>query len=83
MFEEALARVSKRVDVVARKAAAELKAERLAAARKGSTGPSSAPGRSGTGTSQEVPRGKTTGGLKRDASSQAQGARRQAKRDSR
>ena len=84
VFEEALARVSKRVDVVARKAAAELKAERLAAARKGSTGPSSAPaGRATSGTSQEVPRGKTTGGMKRDASSQAQGARRQAKRDSR
>lgn len=84
VFEEALARVSKRVDVVARKAAAELKAERLAAARKGSTGPASAPAaRTATGTSQEVPRGRTTGGLKRDASSQAQGARRQAKRDSR
>lgn len=84
VFEEALARVSKRVDVVARRAAAELKAERLAAARTGSTGPATAPGaRAGTGTSQVVPRGKTTGGLKRDASSQAQGARRQAKRDSR
>jgi hypothetical protein len=84
VFEEALARVSKRVDVVARKAAAELKAERLAAARAGSTGPAGAPARrASTGTSQEVPRGKTTGGRKRDASSQAQGARRQAKRDSR
>ncbi|MEZ0446276.1 hypothetical protein [Cellulomonas sp. ICMP 17802] len=76
--------MSKRVDVVARKAAAELKAERLAAARAGSSGPASAPARhSVSGTSQDVPRGKTTGGVKRDASSQAQGARRQAKRDSR
>ena len=39
VFEEALARVSKRVDVVARRAAAELKAERLAAARATSAGP--------------------------------------------
>jgi hypothetical protein len=36
VFEVALARVSKRVDVVTRRAAAELKAERLAAARAAS-----------------------------------------------
>ena len=45
VFELALARVSARVDVVARAAAEELKAERLAAAAAtpGSTGPASGP----------------------------------------
>jgi hypothetical protein len=85
IFEEALAKVSKRVEVVARQAAAELKAERLAAAKAASPGP-------GTDGRVVAPRGgggrvpahaTTTGGLKRDASSQAQGARRQAARDGR
>ena len=85
IFEEALARVSKRVDVVARRAAAELKAERLAAARAASAGPVTdgrvvAPR---TGGSRVPAHAATTGGKKRDASSQAQGARRQAARDSR
>jgi hypothetical protein len=85
VFEEALARVSKRVDVVARRAAAELKAERLAAARATSAGPRTdrrevAPPDVGS----RVPaHARTTGGVKRDASSRAQGARRQAARDSR
>lgn len=85
IFEDALARVSKRVDVVARQAAAALKAERLAAAKATSSGPEAdarvvAP-RGGSG---RVPaHAATTGGLKRDASSQAQGARRQAARDGR
>jgi hypothetical protein len=89
VFELALARVSARVDVVARAAAEQLKEERLAAvaAARGSTGP-------GTGTSDasaaRPARGsgrrratKTTGGLKRDASSRSQGASRQARKDSR
>ena len=85
IFEEALATVSKRVDVVARRAAAELKAERLAAARATSPGPRTdgrvvAPR---AGESRVPAHATTTGGLKRDASSQAQGARRQAARDSR
>ena len=42
VFETALARVSKRVDIVARRAAAELKAERLAAARAASPAHSTA-----------------------------------------
>ena len=58
VFELALARVSARVDVVARAAAEELKAERLAAvaATRGSTGPGSQPagGRS-TATGTEHP----------------------------
>ena len=88
VFELALARVSARVDVVARAAAEELKAERLAAvaATRGSSGPGSEPagGRaSAAGASTRRRATKTTGGLKRDASSRAKGAARQAKKDSR
>ena len=89
VFELALARVSKRIDVVARAAAAELKAERLAAAAavKAGTGPDGAAAAGpGTGTAAASTRRratKTTGGVKRDASSQSAGARRQAKRDER
>ena len=88
VFELALARVSARLDVVARAAAEELKAERLAAvvATRGSTGPGSPPagGRSAaSGTSTRRRATKTTGGLKRDASTKSTGAARQAKKDSR
>ncbi len=88
VFELALARVSARVDVVARAAAEDLKAERLAAvaATRGSTGPGSQPagGRSSaSGASTRRRATKTTGGVKRDASSRAKGAARQAKKDSR
>src|SRR6478609_2130257 len=44
VFELALARVSRQVAVRANQAAAELKAERLEAARQGSSGPDRAPG---------------------------------------
>jgi hypothetical protein len=85
VFELALARVSRQVAVRANEAAGELKAERLAAARQGSTGPQSTASR--TAGAAPTDRGrrtrKTTGGLKKDASSQSAGARRQAKRDSR
>jgi hypothetical protein len=74
VFELALARVSARLGVVARAAATELKAERLAAARevKAGTGPDSV---ASTSSATSVPSAKrratkTTGGLKRDASSQ-------------
>lgn len=85
-FEEALSRVSARLATVAHEKAEELKAERLAQAQAGrSTGPGSSP--SGTGVVDGPGRApdhqKTSGGVKRDASSAAQGARRQAKRDSR
>jgi hypothetical protein len=97
VFETALARVSKQVDVVARRAAAQLKAERLAAARvaskpsaatsdrKGAVGRTAkAATRTGTGSGGRARVAKkTTGGVKRDASSRAMGARRQAARDSR
>ncbi len=86
VFEVALARVSRRVDVAAKQAAAELRAERLAAAGKNRrSGPPTAgvaPGPDQTATRRHTA-SKTTGGKKKDASTQAKGARRQAKRDSR
>jgi hypothetical protein len=85
IFELALARVSRRVEVLAKRSAAELKAERLAAAQRRGSGPG-ADG-TGSGPDQKAARRaqatKTTGGKKRDASTRAKGARRQAKRDSR
>ena len=87
IFELSLARVSREVAKAAARAAAELKAERLAAARGGATRPAAAsptPARRPTATpSGKRPATKTTGGLKKDASSRAQGARRQGKRDAR
>jgi hypothetical protein len=97
VFEVALARVSRQVGVVARRAAAELKADRLAAARAASASraAASAGKRAGPASRRSAepaqaasagrPRvaTKTTGGQKRDASSQAMGKRRQAARDSR
>jgi hypothetical protein len=87
VFEQALASVSKEVGGRAASAAAELKASRLAAARSGGTGPRRAATRGDSVKKAPAsrPRGvkKTTGGLKKDASSRAAGARRQATRDSR
>ena len=84
VFEEALARVSTSLAAAARRSAAALKAERLEAARAGTTGPS---GGSGDADSTANPRTKreprTPVEKKNVASSRAQGARRQAKRDSR
>jgi hypothetical protein len=86
VFETALASVSRAVAAQASRAAAELKASRLAAARSGGTGPTRAAAAPRTAAIPAAPRpaaAKTTGGVKRDASSLAAGARRQAKRDSR
>lgn len=87
IFETSLARVSREVAKAASHAAAELRAERLAAARGGASRPPAAattPARRPTATpSGKRPATKTTGGLKKDASTRAQGARRQGKRDSR
>ncbi|MDN5796498.1 MAG: hypothetical protein L0H79_12190 [Intrasporangium sp.] len=88
VFEDALARVSHEVDLRARQAAEELKAERLAAARAGrSTGPDSVTaggaGSDGVGPGRQQPATKSAAGRKRTASTRAEGARRQAKRDSR
>ena len=91
-FEETLSRVSRRVATLARRAAADLRAERIAAARAAKQG--RGPGR-GTGTGPGRTGPVVTGGPagdralrspaseKRRAGTLAQGARRQAKRDSR
>lgn len=85
-FEEALAVVSERLAALAHEQAEELKQERLARARAGKgTGPGSTPRGSGSSTDTGRTRAhvKTTGGRKRDASSKAAGARRQASKDAR
>lgn len=85
VFELSLARVSRQVGKVAAQAAAELKAERLAAAR-GDAAPATRSSTSSKATAKPSTKRaatKTTGGVKKDASSRAQGARRQAKRDAR
>lgn len=85
VFEEALSIVSAELARVAHEQAEELKDERLARAREGRwSGPGSeAPFDEGAGAGRMREHQQTTGGVKRDASSRAQGARRQAKRDSR
>ncbi len=85
-FEEALALVSERIAVVAHEHAEQLKSERLARAQAGrGTGPDasgSSDGKvSGPGRGRE--HRQSTGGIKKDASSRSQGAKRQAKKDSR
>lgn len=85
VFEEALARVSAELARVAHEEAEVLKDERLARAREGKqAGPRSQTAHVGEKKSKGRARAhkKTTGGKKRDASSAAQGAKRQAKRDS-
>ena len=86
IFETCLARVSRRLGALAARSAAELKRERIEAARSGSTGPvGGTPDLSATRPHASRPQGakKTTGGVKRDASTRAMGTRRQAKRDAR
>jgi hypothetical protein len=86
VFETALAAVSKEVGRHATRAAAELRTSRLAAARTDGSGPAkTAAGAASADKPASRPRGakKTTGGLKKDASSRAKGARRQARRDAR
>jgi hypothetical protein len=87
VFEAALAAVSKEVGVHAARAAAELKASRLAAVRSSGSGPKGVTARAASVKEPAASRRggvkKTTGGVKKDASSRAAGARRQTKRDSR
>jgi hypothetical protein len=86
VFETALAAVSRQVAVQAGRSAAELKASRLEAARQGGSGPrqQSPDVRSEVPEQSRTPGArKTTGGVKRDASSRAAGARRQVQRDAR
>ncbi|MEL4320336.1 hypothetical protein WJX64_15075 [Leifsonia sp. YIM 134122] len=85
VFEEALARISAELARVAHEEAETLKDERLARAREGRwAGPQSQTSHTGGVGSEGRAREhqKTSGGVKRDASSAAQGAKRQAKRDS-
>jgi hypothetical protein len=92
-FEEALSRVSRRVAVLARQSAAELRAERLAAARAASQGQrpdaraaEPAGGRTGPAVTGE-PIGdralRSPASERERAGTRAQGARWQAKKDSR
>jgi hypothetical protein len=85
VFEDALARVSALLAERAGRAAEELKQARLAAAANpaGSSGPASVEPTESAAGSDGLARAhqKTTGDLKRDASSRAAGGRRQAKRD--
>lgn len=86
VFEEALSVVSTELAGRAHATAEALKTERLAAAREGrGTGPDSVTSHEGGVADAGRARSheKTSGGIKRDASSQSQGAKRQAKRDSR
>lgn len=85
VFEEALSIISAELARVAHDAAEALKDERLARARAGkSTGPESVGNQPDTlGAGRARSHQKTTGGVKRDASSRSQGAKRQAKRDGR
>ena len=88
VFEDALARVSARLAEVAAQSAEQLKADRLKAANPPGTWPG-AQDAAQSGDDQQAdaqvtdrtPKGP--GREKRNASSRAQGARRQAKRDSR
>jgi hypothetical protein len=94
VFEDALARVSTALSTAAKRSAAELKAERLAAAQAAKAGiaPSKAattrtatkaPAKTPTKARTKATSTVTPRSLKKGASSAAQGARRQAKKDSR
>ena len=89
VFEDALARVSRRLSVLAKQSAADLKAERLAAAaaakagQKPSADPAQRPGPKPTGPKKRGDAAnRSTRTERRRADTRAQGARRQAKRDS-
>ena len=92
-FEEALSRVSRQVAVLARQAAAKLRAERLKAAKAGKQGKGPRAQKATPAASREEPTAtaEPTGGRalrtpaseKRRASTRAMGDRRQAKRDNR
>lgn len=86
LFESVLAKVSREVSVVANRASMQLRTERLEAARAAKAAApamGSADGSKPEVVSRARTAKKTTGGLKKDASTRAMGARRQAKRDSR
>jgi hypothetical protein len=87
LFESVLARVSREIAAAAQQASMQLRGERIAAARTSSPRaeaprPPAADSRAPEAADRRRAV-KTTGGLKKDASTRAQGARRQAKRDAR
>lgn len=86
-FEIALASVSTALAAAARKSAAELKAERIAAARgQGAPAVAKAPAKGRTASATPATkrtRNDSSAVAKKNASTLATGARRQAKRDSR
>lgn len=87
LFESVLAKVSREVAAAANRASVQLRSERIEAARSAKSGVGAPAPRAAdlpkaaAGTRPRA--AKTTGGLKKDASSRAAGARRQAKRDAR
>ena len=87
VFETALASVSTALAEAARRAAAQLKSERLAAAQPDGGAPLAAhvpaPTASADTSAEPRPPGKSGGRLKRDASDIAIGRRNQARRDNR
>jgi len=89
IFEEALSRVSSALAAAARASAAELKAERLDAARAAKANPRAAAPVSSGGKAAAASGSRAKTGTrapvaaKKNASTLASGARRQAKRDSR
>jgi hypothetical protein len=83
LFESVLAKVSREVAVAANRASMELRTERIEAARAAkSAAPAAEQPKAATVTRPRATK-KTTGGVKKDASTRAMGARRQAKRDAR
>ena len=85
VFEEALNRVSRRLAVLSRRSATDLRTERLAAAKASRTvGPARAARKEQSGgPGQARAHRQTTGGQNRDASTRSAGARLQAGRDAR
>lgn len=89
VFEDALARVSRRLGAVARASADELRAERMALVKAAKGGSKGSPSRSGKGSRK--PKGSGSSKAKRRtpatersrAQAKSSGKRRQAKRDAR
>lgn len=87
VFEDALARVSRRLSVLAKQSAADLKAERLAAAAAAKAGQKPDAGVDAAVTQATGPKKRGDAKVRsprterRRADTRAQGARRQAKRD--
>lgn len=86
IFEALLSRVSRQLAVVSKRASDDLRAERIAEARAAKGGGPEQQAVAKQAASVPSSRSasvRTTGGIKKDASSQAKGARRQKARDAR